>query len=114
MAAADGFVLSSAWEGLPNVVMEAMAAQLPVVATDVGGVSELVVDGESGLLVAPHGSYELAEAMLQLMNFDDERRSSMGAAGRQFVKRRFGAERVFLRWEKLFERLLAEQEQSVA
>ena len=53
LKAADGFVLSSAWEGMPNTVMEAMASGLPVVATDVGDVRELVEDGVSGWVVPP-------------------------------------------------------------
>ena len=48
--AADGYVLSSAWEGLPNAVMEAMAAAKPVVATNVGGVPELVKEGKTGFI----------------------------------------------------------------
>jgi len=48
--AADGFVLSSAWEGLPNGVMETMAAAKPVVATNVGGVPELVKEGKTGFI----------------------------------------------------------------
>lgn len=106
MAAADGFVLSSAWEGLPNVVMEAMAAELPVVATDVGGVSELVDDGETGLLVPPHDVATLADAMSTIMDYPEEHRRQMGRKGRTFVHEHFEAHRVFSRWEQLFEDLL--------
>ncbi|WP_286974258.1 glycosyltransferase [Acetomicrobium sp. UBA5826] len=56
--AADGFVLSSAWEGLPNAVMEAMAAAKPVLAMNVGGVPELVKEGETGF-IAPHVTLKL-------------------------------------------------------
>ena len=48
--AADGFVLSSGWEGLPNAIMETMAAAKPVVATNVGGMPELVKEGETGFI----------------------------------------------------------------
>ena len=64
----DAFVLSSRWEGLPRVVVEAMAVGVPVVATDVGGIDEAVVDGESGLL-APAGDPEaLAAAVLRVFD----------------------------------------------
>ena len=109
MQAADGFVLSSAWEGLPNVVMEAMAARLPVVATDVGGVSELVEDGQSGLLVQPHQDAELAEAMASIMECSETHRRRMGERGRAFVMENFEATAVFGQWEELFERLMEEK-----
>ena len=114
MHVADGFVLSSAWEGLPNAIMEAMASRLPVVATNAGGVSELLQDGVSGLMIPPHNSAALAEAMHQIMNLNEQHRRKMGDAGRQFVERRFDAERIFQLWETLFERLLVEAGQSVA
>ena len=53
MAAADATVLASAWEGLPNVVIESLAVGTPIVCTDVGGIREVVDDGSSGLIVAP-------------------------------------------------------------
>jgi glycosyltransferase involved in cell wall biosynthesis len=81
LAASDVFVLSSRSEGLPVSVLEAMAAQLPVVASRVGGLGELVVDGETGLLVPPGDETALAEALGRLVD-DRELRRKLGAAGR--------------------------------
>src|SRR5579863_912095 len=64
---ADMFVLSSVTEGLPITLLEAMAAGLPVVSTDVGGISELVVRNETGLLVPPQSPEPLAGAILELL-----------------------------------------------
>lgn len=84
LAAHDMLVLPSFAEGVPVVLMEAMASRLPVVATRVGGVAELVRDGESGLLVAPGDADGLSEAIDTLLN-DPSRARRMGAAGRAFV-----------------------------
>jgi glycosyltransferase involved in cell wall biosynthesis len=65
LQAADALVLSSAWEGLPNSVMEALSAGKPVVATRVGGVPELVHDGEDGLLVPPGNPQALSDACVE-------------------------------------------------
>ena len=81
MAAADGLVLSSRWEGVPNVVLEAMAAGLAVVSTDVGGTGEAVVDGVTGLLVPPGRPEQLASAMARLST-DSAERERMGRAAR--------------------------------
>ena len=77
--AADVFVLSSAWEGNPLSVMEAMAAGTPVISTAVGGVPELIEEGESGLLVPPGDARALGGAM-QYMLKNPEVRTFMGRA----------------------------------
>jgi glycosyltransferase involved in cell wall biosynthesis len=88
LAGAEAFVLSSASEGMPISVLEAMAAGLPVVASRVGGVPELVADGETGLLVPPGRPESLAEALGRLIA-DPELRHRLGDAGRIRVRERF-------------------------
>ena len=83
-AAADVFCLSSFAEGVPVVLMEAMASGVPVVATRINGIPELIEDGESGLLVTP-GRADLLAAALRDMLGDDSRRAALAAAGRKRV-----------------------------
>lgn len=106
LQAADGYVLSSAWEGMPNAVMEALAAARPVVATRVGGVAELVEDGVSGLLVPPRDPEALAEAMTRMMQLEPGEREAMGRAGRHHIAREYGVERVMETWEAFLRSLL--------
>jgi glycosyltransferase involved in cell wall biosynthesis len=93
LAASDVFVLASLWEGLGLVFLEAMAAGLPVVATRVSAVPEVVVDGETGRLVPPGDPVALARAMQDLAG-DPERRVRWGRAGAARVRERFGLERM--------------------
>ena len=84
LAAADIFVLPSRWEGLSRALMEAMAAGLPVVATSVDGVKDLITDGVHGLLVPPEDSEGLEKSILQLLT-DPQMRKRMGAAAQAHV-----------------------------
>ena len=90
LAATDVFVLPSFAEGVPTVLMEALGAEVPVVTTRIAGVSELVEDGVSGLLVPPSDPTALADAVTSLLG-DPERRRTMGANGRRVVLEQFDA-----------------------
>ncbi|MBV9604079.1 MAG: glycosyltransferase, partial [Solirubrobacterales bacterium] len=89
---ADMFCLPSFAEGLPGVLMEAMAMGLPVIATRIMGIPEIVEDGVSGRLVAPGRADALAGALLELLG-DPELRSSMGKAGRRRVEKEYDIRR---------------------
>ena len=73
MAAFDLFVLNSSYEGFPHVVLKAMCAGLPVVATAVGGTPKLVRDGENGLLIAPNANGALSKTLMKLVSSSEER-----------------------------------------
>lgn len=106
LAAADLFALASDWEGHPLSVMEAMAAGLPVVATGVGGVPELVRDGESGLLVPANDPQALASALKRLIDAPGERRAMGEAAALQ--AERFSVDAMVAAYAALFEKLAGE------
>jgi glycosyltransferase involved in cell wall biosynthesis len=106
MQAADGFVLSSAWEGLPMVLLEAAAAALPLVATDVGGTREVVLDAVSGHVTPAGDVTALGSAMLSVMALPAAARRSMGEAGRAHVAARFELASVVTVWEQLYQALL--------
>lgn len=85
---ADAFALASFAEGVPVVLMEAMAMEIPCVATRITGVPELIRDGVDGLLIAPSSVEELAEAIATLMD-DPELRRRLGSAGRERVMEKY-------------------------
>lgn len=101
LSASDIFALASDWEGNPLSVMEALAAGLPVVATSVGGVPELVSDGVTGILAPPGDVGALAGALESLAR-DPQRRREMGAAGRECSKR-FDVSAMVAAYAALFE-----------
>ena len=107
MSAADGYVMSSAWEGMPMVLLEAAAAGLPIVTTRVGGNHEVVRDGESGFVVPPRDHEALGRAMLRLMELSETERRAMGDRGREVIRAHYGLNRVVERWEELYRDVLA-------
>lgn len=103
--AADVFLLSSISEGIPVTLIEAMAARLPIVSTDVGGVPEVVVDGETGML-SPAGDHEaLADALIKLAE-NDETRGSMGEKGRQRAVEVFSQRQMHAAYANYYEEML--------
>jgi glycosyltransferase involved in cell wall biosynthesis len=108
LPALDAFVQSSDSEGLPNVVLEAAAAGLPIVATDAGGTREIVVDGETGLLVPVGDSERLAQAITRLVTNADER-LAMGMRARDRTLREFSVDRLVSDWASLYNELAAKK-----
>ncbi|MDX2005069.1 MAG: glycosyltransferase [Meiothermus sp.] len=106
MNAADGYVMSSAWEGMPMVLLEAAAIGLPIVTTDVGGNREAFEEGKSGYLVPAKDSAALANGMLELMRQTPEVRAEMGKAARRFIVEKYDLETVVTQWEQLYAKLL--------
>ena len=107
MQAADGFVMSSAWEGLPMVLLEASASALPIVATDVGGSRDAIIEGKSGHITPPGDPAALADAMLAVMAMPADAQLAMGEAAREHVVA-FEMESVVDAWQDLYQRLLAD------
>jgi glycosyltransferase involved in cell wall biosynthesis len=105
LAASDVFVLPSLFEGSPLAVLEAMAAMKPVVATAIGGTDELIVDGESGLLVPPADPRALAAALRQLIA-DRRLGTRLGQNARERVEQRFSAAAMAERVSQVYEGLL--------
>jgi len=105
LAACDLFVLSSETEGLSLTLLEAMAAGLPIVATAVGGNREVVVEGETGLLVPAKSPQALAHAIRCLL-CDPARLLRMGRAARAQVEKEFDMRQVVVKYETLYRELL--------
>ncbi len=102
----DVFVLSSVLESCPNVVLEAMAMEVPVVATDVGAVSEMVLDGRTGRVVPPRDAQAIAAAVLTYLTGPKEQVRNMVAAARKRVENTFRADIMAERQYQVYERVL--------
>ena len=96
---ADAAILSSAWENFPHTLVEALAVGTPVIATSVGGVPEIVTDGENGLLVPPGDPEALAQAVRRYLG-DAALRARLEAAAAPSVER-FSAERIYGKLESI-------------
>ncbi len=102
-------VLPSLWDPFPQVVLEAMANGLPVIASAVDGALEMVVDGETGILVPPGDAQALANAILRLLG-DRSLARRMGQNGRARVAETYSLERVVGQMDKLYQALLGERQ----
>jgi glycosyltransferase involved in cell wall biosynthesis len=109
--AADAFVSSSAWEGMPLAVGEAMSMAKPDVATDVGGVRELV--GDAGVVVPPKNSQALAEMMLETMQQSKEVLAVRGRAARDRILHHFSIDATAETWEALYASLIENREHRI-
>ncbi len=103
---AELFVLASWLEGLPMVVLEAMAAGCPMVLTAVGGIPEVVQDGRTGLLVPPNDEAALEAALLRMFEAPPEQKQLWAMAAREEAKRRFSMERMVERTQAVYEHIL--------
>jgi glycosyltransferase involved in cell wall biosynthesis len=108
LAMSDLFVLPTLTEALPTVLAEAMAAQKPIVVSNVGGVPEMIEHGHNGLLVPPADLARLAEACLYLLQHPD-RAHALACAGRQVVEQRFNIREQVQQLSSLYQELLAQR-----
>jgi L-malate glycosyltransferase len=111
LSAADVFVLPSRSEGFSNAIVEAMAASLPVVATNVGGNAEAVQDGASGVIVRPEDPDALAGAIVQLLS-DPAKAKQMGAEGKRLAAEKFTTEAMMAQITSVYGSLLRDEQTS--
>jgi len=109
MNAADAFALSSYLEGLPMVLLQASSVGMPIVATDVGGNAEVVINGSNGYVVAPRDDQALANAMERVLTLSHLEREQMAQRGRDYASEKFEIERILDRWEALYQQKLERQ-----
>jgi glycosyltransferase involved in cell wall biosynthesis len=108
MQTSSVFAMPSLWEGLPVTLIEAGACRLPVVATNVGGIMEVIKDGENGLIVPMKDEQTLAQGLISLLS-SPQRRFQMGERARQIVEVRFSGPAVARRIESLYRQFLLTQ-----
>jgi len=102
----DVFVLPSLFEGLPNVILEAMASGRPIVATAVDGTPELIEHNETGLLVPPKSPHALQEQILNLLE-NEEKGSKLGRQAKEMAKQKFSFDQQFRKFEEVYDATLA-------
>lgn len=105
------FVQPSLMEGLSLTLLEAMAASLPVITTNVGGNPEIIESMKNGILISPNNPEELAQAAIGLLN-DINLRKKLGSAAKETVQRKFGIESMISRYIQLYEECLSTKNKS--
>ncbi|NEQ06750.1 MULTISPECIES: glycosyltransferase [unclassified Moorena] len=113
MSAADAYLMSSAWEGMPVVLLEASASGLPMVATDVGGNREVILDGKTGIIVPPQNSEALAKAMQNLMELPLFERQKMGQLSRYYIAENHSFDQGLIKWLELYYQLLNHKQKNL-
>jgi glycosyltransferase involved in cell wall biosynthesis len=108
LAGSQIFILSTNWEGFPISILEAMRAGLPVVATGVGGVSEAVIDGETGIVTPTRDEEALSNAIQQLLS-DPQLRDSMGKKGRERFVEHFGKRQMLTKTAEVYAGLVGKR-----
>ncbi len=104
-SALDIAVLASYYEGMGRVILEAMATGLPVVATSVGGIVDLIDNAQTGILVKPHSPKQLAQAIIKLIK-DSNLRTKMGQAGVKKIDKHFSSQTMIKEIDKLYMNIL--------
>jgi glycosyltransferase involved in cell wall biosynthesis len=102
MRAADVYANSSLYEGLPIVLLEAAASGVPIVATDVGGTPEIVLNGNTGTLVPSENLGRFSDALRSLMSVPECERREIGERSREFIEATYGIENIVDQWEQLY------------
>ena len=103
----DIYVQSSLSEGSPLTIKEAMAASLPIISTNVGGISELIINGETGLLIEPNNQIEFIDALNKLIDMDIKERSKMGANAFIYAKKNYSIESLADKNRNIYQSLCA-------
>jgi len=101
----NAFILPSLHEGFPITLLEAWAAKLPVIITNVGGISKICIDKENALITPPKNPEKISKAMITLIN-DQKLRKKLGENGRQFVEKKYNWEKITKKVEKIYEEIL--------
>ncbi len=107
MNAADAFLMSSLWEGMPTAVLEAAACGLPIVATNVGGIPEILPPEAQKYLTSPQDPRALSALMIELVNLQPQQRRELGLSNREYVKMHYSLEIIANRWENLYKEFLS-------
>jgi glycosyltransferase involved in cell wall biosynthesis len=108
-SAVDVFVLPSVAEGLPKVIIEAMAAGILCIATNVGGIPEILDNGRFGLIIPPKDTNALAEVMLRAANMPQQEKSTIISAAKEHIRKNYNHDVMIKKVEKIYDTLVTEK-----